>query len=132
MTWRLTPRAQALLVLAAICLGGVLAWLGPGMWGGLRTVCPFRALTGLPCPGCGMTGAMVLLCQGQLGAAVGMNPFCLLLASAALAALPWLAWDLIQKRNSFFEFLGRPWPKPLQGVLYLSLAANWAWNLYKF
>lgn len=37
--------------------------------------CPFRAGTGLPCPGCGMTRAMLSLGQGKLLDAVGFNPF---------------------------------------------------------
>ena len=132
MTGRLTPRAQALLALSLICLAGTLAWMGPGMWGGLKTVCPFRALTGVPCPGCGMTCGLVLLGQGRVGDALLMNPFALPLALAALAALPWLTWDLVKRQRSFFDFWARPWPKPLQGALYLALAANWVWNLYKF
>lgn len=36
--------------------------------------CPLVALSGFPCPGCGMTRAMFFLVTGRLGQAVWMNP----------------------------------------------------------
>ena len=40
----------------------------------LGYVCPFRALTGLPCPGCGMTRAWISLLHGDLSAAFRFHP----------------------------------------------------------
>ena len=40
-----------------------------------RSLCPFQAITGLECPGCGMTRAMISLGQLKLGAAMGYNLF---------------------------------------------------------
>ena len=45
-------------------------------------VCPFHALTGVPCPGCGSTRAVLALFRGDVAAAFGFNP----LAATALAA----------------------------------------------
>ncbi len=132
MTRALTTRLPPLLALLVIGLGGGLAWAASG-WDGLwLPPCPFHALTGLPCPGCGMTRACLHLIQGHLGPALLSNPFSLLLAAVALAAVPWLARDLIRGQRSFFAFWAKPWPLPLQGALYLALAANWAWNLAKY
>jgi hypothetical protein len=47
-------------------------------------VCPFRMVTGLPCPGCGMTRAWVLLAHGRPDAAMLANPFVLLVMPAAV------------------------------------------------
>ena len=49
------------------------------------TLCPFRAFTGLPCPGCGMTHAFVALGHGNLAAAWHYN----------VLSLPLFAFGLI-------------------------------------
>jgi hypothetical protein len=37
--------------------------------------CPFKMLTGLPCPGCGMTKAVLSLAKGDFQGALVYNPF---------------------------------------------------------
>ncbi|WP_137294576.1 DUF2752 domain-containing protein [Nocardioides dongxiaopingii] len=49
-------------------------------------ICPFRRVTGLPCPGCGLTRSWVDLAHGDLAGAWAMNPFGIVLV-AALAVL---------------------------------------------
>ncbi len=56
-------------------------------------VCALHRFTGLPCPGCGLTRGFVLLAQGDVGPALGANPFTLVLFPlfvllAALALAP--------------------------------------------
>jgi hypothetical protein len=41
---------------------------------GLPTLCPFKALTGCPCPGCGMTRALVLCGHGDWAQAFAFHP----------------------------------------------------------
>lgn len=48
--------------------------------------CPFLALTGLVCPGCGSLRALHALTLGDVGTAWSMNP-------ALLVALPFLVWS---------------------------------------
>ena len=43
---------------------------GDGRILGLPTVCPFNHMTGLPCPGCGLTRAFVSIAHGHLVDAV--------------------------------------------------------------
>jgi len=47
--------------------------------------CPWRALTGIPCPTCGGTRCMVELTHLNLGAALAMNPLVALAGVAAAA-----------------------------------------------
>jgi hypothetical protein len=61
-------------------------------------LCPFRRLTHLPCPGCGMTRALLALIRGDLHAALAFHPLSPLVA-VALGA--WWA-------NSLLEASGRP------------------------
>jgi hypothetical protein len=52
-------------------------------------LCPFRAVTGLPCPGCGLTRCWVYLTHGQLEHAVRANAFGIPLAILAVGAILW-------------------------------------------
>jgi len=47
-------------------------------------VCLFRFLTGMPCPGCGLTRSFCALLHGELGAAWTFNPFGYLFVAGAL------------------------------------------------
>ncbi|MFQ9514497.1 MAG: DUF2752 domain-containing protein [Eubacterium sp.] len=38
-------------------------------------VCPLRMILGIPCPGCGITRAFLLLSQGKIYEATAMHPF---------------------------------------------------------
>jgi hypothetical protein len=48
-------------------------------------ICPFRRLTGLPCPGCGLTRSWVYLVHGDVHAALWANPFGPVTIAAVLA-----------------------------------------------
>lgn len=76
------------LALFAVAASLVLPFEGLGV-----DLCPLHALTQLPCPGCGLTRAFVLVAAGELRTAVGAHPFVLalyplFLALAALELLP--------------------------------------------
>src|SRR2546423_14278845 len=47
--------------------------------------CPLRALTGVPCPLCGMTTSVEATMHGDIGAALAANPAGVLAVAAALA-----------------------------------------------
>jgi hypothetical protein len=76
-----------LLWLSPLAIGLLLAWTptdnGP-------TLCPFAALTGHACPGCGLTRAMAYLVRGDLDRAIVYHPLSLVLALGAAAWVVWL------------------------------------------
>jgi hypothetical protein len=74
-------------VLAAAALSGLLRLAGYSLASALpkAPLCPFNALTGLPCPGCGMTRAFLALGRLDLAGAFALNP--LVFPLAALLAL---------------------------------------------
>jgi Protein of unknown function (DUF2752) len=55
-----------------------------------NTVCLLRRLTGLPCPGCGMTRAFAHLAKGEWAAAASDHLLAYVLAVEL--GLAWLAW----------------------------------------
>ena len=70
--------------------GGVLlaAGLGYALWvgcTGLALPCPFRAATGLLCPGCGVTRLCLALLRGDWGGAWAANPMLLVLLAGGIA-----------------------------------------------
>jgi hypothetical protein len=65
----------------------------------LFPTCPFRALTGFTCPGCGTSRALHQLLHGNLAEAFQLNPLLLL-------SLPFLLYALVRYTGN--AMLGRP------------------------
>jgi hypothetical protein len=61
-------------------------------------VCPFRLITGLPCPGCGLTRSWVFIAHGDLGAALRANPFGYLAMAAAIALVAAVVGAVVRGR----------------------------------
>ncbi|MRR08025.1 MAG: DUF2752 domain-containing protein [Deltaproteobacteria bacterium] len=54
--------------------------------------CPFKVITGVACPGCGMTRAMLSLIDGRPGEAFLYNPFCFFLLFVLMLSLMPRRW----------------------------------------
>jgi len=76
-------RLAAAAALAVAVLGGLLHLAGYQLASALPGVplCPFNALTGLPCPGCGMTRAFLALGRLDFAGAYASNPLSFPLAA---------------------------------------------------
>lgn len=86
-----------MLVLTAILLVYVVFYL-------IGVGCPIRFLTGVPCPGCGMTRAGLALLHGRVREALHFHP--------AIFLVPFLpVWVLFHNR----------WSRRLQKILALSI-----------
>ena len=77
--------------------------------------CPLRAITGIPCPLCGMTRACVAAVHGHLGASLVFNPGGILVVLFALTALIRPQW-LVRAR-------------PRLWLIGSALGALWLWNV---
>jgi hypothetical protein len=87
-------------------------------------LCPFRALTGYPCPGCGMTRAFSSIAHGELWRAVRYNPlspllFLALIAVWAGAAATILNWPRV------CALVARLRPAPLTTNVLLVIVLAW-------
>jgi hypothetical protein len=82
---------------APICCGGALAGAAafvathdPSAAGTRYPGCVFHQMTGLWCPGCGLTRGTYELLHGHLGAALGYNLFTPV--ALAVVVVAWLGW----------------------------------------
>jgi uncharacterized protein DUF2752 len=81
---------------------------------GFFPVCPFRALTGFTCPGCGCTRGLHRLLHGDVVSAFELNPLFVL-------SLPFLLYAFLRYTNAIMR--GRP----LKGN---QLDAKYIWALF--
>ena len=91
----------------------------------LAPPCPFRAITGIPCPTCGATHAAVALLHGHVAVAMAANPL------AVFAGVIFVAGGLIAPVWAALELPAPQLPSPLpvwtRFCMLAALAANWAW-----
>jgi uncharacterized protein DUF2752 len=95
------PRAPLLLWLGA-GVAAALLFFGAG-WIGVPndaryTICAFRRLTGIPCPGCGLTRAMAALARGELLLALHFHPFAPLILGEAAALWAAIGAAVVRRR----------------------------------
>jgi len=75
-------------------------------------ICSFRAMTGLPCPGCGLTRSFCEIARGNITAALAMHP----LGPAVFLYLAWFVFSRLR-----LVFTGYSLPK-VSGRLYWAVA----------
>jgi len=115
---RVRANAGALWAALTAILGASLVLPLPGQDGSishLPSLCPFYNLTGLPCPGCGLTRAFVCLGHGRWHESLHWHP------------LGWLVYGvclLLWLRNGLFWVRGVTlWPLSPRAVTNLSWSA---------
>ena len=105
------PLATAAAALAATTYVGL---VDPNQSGHYPT-CPFLAITGYYCPGCGSLRAVHALTHGDVGAAVGLNV--LTVVGLVVVAVLWGLWTLRSWRGQPRTRVAPAW------TLYLALGA---------
>jgi Protein of unknown function (DUF2752) len=131
----LSPRSSRNRLYAGIgalgAAGG--AWLICVGAAGEATVCPFKLVTGLACPACGSTRAVLALLDGK--DPLQYNPLGLVTFAVAVVVLALMAKDLATGSDRLLrvwrnaeELLRRP-PVALAGIA--ALLSNWAWTISK-
>jgi hypothetical protein len=111
--------------------GGLAAMLAVGLLHLDRlplTTCTFKAFTGFACMTCGATRALGLLFQGELAAALAMNPLATL---AMLAVVPWALADLalLARGRALGLDLAPAVARAARIAAVVLVGANWAYLL---
>lgn len=93
--------------------------------------CPFKAITGIPCPGCGGIRAAQFILSGKFLDALYTNPLsCILIVF--LSILPIWQWvDCYRQTHTLHQFLHSPWHKSVYFILGILVLLNWLWNIQK-
>ncbi len=94
------------------------------------TVCPFKLVTGIPCPGCGMGRATLSLFGGNVVQSLYYNILCIPFTVAVLIGLYRLVFDLLEGRDSFFKIIRQPLKKRYTILLLVVIIIAWALNIY--
>ena len=123
--------SRFLLVAAGVAMAGVLGiarWVEPDQRGygtheqlGLPP-CAFRALTGIPCPSCGMTTSFAYVVRGRLLSAAWTNPGGCLLAIGVAGAIPWCLVSAVVGRTLLVRSPERATITAVLSVFGISLA----------
>ena len=119
------------LALLVLCLGAwaavlssVLAHLAPDLLGPaarILTWCPYRAITGEPCPFCGTAAAAALLLEGEVSASLAANPLAAALAPLGIAQTAYRLWRAARPRLSIGEEVLVAAPGGLAAIAILSV-----------
>ncbi len=87
--------------------------------------CPFRTITGIPCPTCGTTHAALALLNGRLGDAFSANPL------ATLAGIAFVGGGLLAPVWAAFNWLvpdiRAPLPRWARASIVAVLLAGWVY-----
>lgn len=91
----------------------------------LMPACPFRTITGAPCPSCGTTHAAVALLEGRVLDAFSANPL------AAIAGVLFVAGGVLAPvwaaLNGPMLEIPVPLPRWLRAAILGALLADWAY-----
>ena len=107
-------RLTALLLWLTIAAAAIFLFVFEPGKSAFSPICPFRALTGFTCPGCGTTRGLHQLLHGNLAAAFQLNPLLIL-------SLPFLVYALVRYTNTALR--GQPIRKN-------TLQAKYIWALF--
>lgn len=95
------------------------------------TLCVFKNITGVPCPGCGLGRATVAIFKGSFLESFHYNIIAIPFTLAVFISFIWLLTDLIRKRNSFFETINRKLPFVYLIPFFVLTAISWLVNIIR-
>ena len=96
-----------------------------------QTLCFFKLITGIPCPGCGMGRATLALLHGKIPLSFSYNILCIPFSIAMLISFCWAIIDLFQHKESFYQFIRRDISVSGKVLLFSVLLIDWIVNIIR-
>lgn len=93
--------------------------------------CPFRAVTGVPCPTCGSAHAVMALLQGHPRAALRFNPLTIAALGAFGAVFVWAAVASLRPGWRMLPQLSGQDKRLATGLLVIAIIANWFYEVWR-
>jgi len=126
-----SPRNRLYAGIIGVGGAGVVWLVVDGVTDGTWTPCLFKLLTGIPCPACGSTRAVLALLRG--GDVLAYNPLGIFTFAAGLLTLAVLCRDVVIGSDSLFHGWRRAEQfvrQPLVAAAGIAvLASNWMWTI---
>jgi Protein of unknown function (DUF2752) len=113
-----------LAVSGAVLVGAAIVIRSPNVQ---LPLCALKVLTGLPCPTCGLTRAVLAVTRGDLAAALFFNPLALVAGVASALYLAYAATVLALRLPRFRPRLSPADARVVRATSLALLLANWVW-----
>ncbi|GDX53208.1 hypothetical protein LBMAG27_22550 [Bacteroidota bacterium] len=96
-----------------------------------KTLCMFKLITGIPCPGCGMGRATLELFNGNISQSFQYNILCIPFTIGIVSSLFWMIFDLINNKETFFCFLKMNLKSKYKILLISIIMIDWSINIIR-
>ena len=95
------------------------------------TLCIFKLVTGIPCPGCGMGRATLELMKGNIASSFAYNILCVPFTLTIIISLFWLLTDIIKCKETFFLFVQHDIRTSHKFFLVTIIIIDWTTNIFR-
>lgn len=130
MIKRILCRFRGFLLLLGICIGALIVVIC-SQWFGFPLICPFKKITGIPCPGCGGVRCVIMLLHGDVMNAIMTNPVSVIFILFIIVSLIWLFLDGMKDEDSYKKIIFGKWNPRVIIVVLGAIFVCWIWNIFK-
>lgn len=93
------------------------------------TTCPFRLLTGMPCPGCFLGRSLSAILHGNNPVIGFSNILAWPFLFSWLAGIFWVLRDAVYNEKTFLDLMKNPWPAKIRLIAECLILGSWLLNL---
>ncbi len=118
---------NSFIVLAIV--GGYYYLLSTGAPSSEQSMCLFKNITSIPCPGCGMGRSTWFFVRAQFAESFFWHPLGIVFNGFMIVALMWAIKDIHSKSDSLYQVLRLKWPNYILIPFILMVLIVWLRNI---